>query len=155
MLVISDTSPVTALLQSGQADILPALFGRVLIPPAVEAELLRFHASLPDYVAVQIVQDQRIADSLGKKLDRGEAEAIVLAEESNADYLLMDEKLGRSVAESRGLRVIGLLGVLLMAKKAGRISSVARLMNELESQAGFFVSDAVRQIVLKAAGESD
>jgi predicted nucleic acid-binding protein len=51
MLVVSDTSPVTALLQIGKADLLPALFDRVLIPPAVLNELLRFHASLPDYLA--------------------------------------------------------------------------------------------------------
>jgi predicted nucleic acid-binding protein len=44
MLVVSDTSPVTALLQVGCAGLLPSLFGQVLIPPAVEMELLRFHA---------------------------------------------------------------------------------------------------------------
>jgi uncharacterized protein len=66
---------------------------------------------------------------------------------------LMDEKHGRSIAESRGLKVIGLLGVLLMAKKAGLIPVVAQLLIELESQAGFFVSERVRQLVLTAAGE--
>ena len=90
---------------------------------------------------------------LNRELDRGEAEAIVLAEEASADYLLMDEKHGRSVAESRGLHVIGLLGVLLMAKKAGHVSSMRGLMVDLESQAGFFVSDTVKRIILKAAGE--
>ena len=154
MLVISDTSPITALLQIEQVGLLPTLFDRVLIPPAVKEELLRFHASLPDYVAVRAIQDQRAAEVLSRELDRGEAEAIVLAEESQAEYLLMDEKHGRSVAEARGLRVVGLLGVLLMAKKAGRISSVGQLIAELESRAGFFVSDAVKHIVVKAAGES-
>jgi predicted nucleic acid-binding protein len=66
----------------------------------------------------------------------------------------MDEKRGRATAEARGLNVIGLLGVLLLAKKAGHLASVDRLIAELELRAGFFVSDAVKQIVLKAAGES-
>ena len=125
MLVVSDTSPVTALLQIGQAGLLPMLFDRVLIPTAVKEELLRFHPSLPDYFAVQAIQDRQTARALSRDLDLGEAEAIVLAEESDAEILLMDEKHGRAVAESRGLRVVGLLGVLLMAKKAGHIPSWA------------------------------
>lgn len=153
MLVVSDTSPVTAMLQIGQVHLLPMLFDRVLIPPAIEAELLRFHPSLPGYLAVQAIQDQQAARLLSRDLDLGEAEAIVLAEESHAEYLLMDEKHGRAMAQARGLRVVGLLGVLLMAKKAGHIQSVGRLIAELESRAGFFVSDAVKQIVLTAAGE--
>ena len=99
MLVVSDTSPITSLLQIGQAGILPAIFGRVLVPSAVEYELLRFHPSLPDYLDVQMIQDRQTAEMLCRELDRGEAEAIVLAEESRAEYLLMDERLGRSIAE--------------------------------------------------------
>jgi uncharacterized protein len=153
MLVISDTSPLTSLLQIGKADLLPALFDRVLIPPAVENELLRFHVSLPAYLSVRAVQDRQAAEDLGRELDEGEAEAIVLAEESGADYLLIDEQRGRSLAEARGLKVVGLLGVLLMAKKAGHVPAVGEVIAELESQAGFFVSGAVKQIILAAAGE--
>lgn len=154
MLVVSDTSPVTALLQIGKAGLLPAMFDRVLIPPAVKDELLRFHPTLPEYIGVQTIQDQQTAQLLSLDLDRGEAEAIVLAEESHAEYLLIDEKHGRSIAEARGLSVVGLLGVLLMAKKTGHIPSVGQLITELESRAGFFVSDAVKQIVLAASGEN-
>lgn len=153
MLVVSDTSPLTALLQIKQAGLLSTLFGRVLIPPAVKDELLRFHSSLPDYLAVTAILDRQIVETLSRELDQGEAEAIVLAEESHAEYLLIDEKHGRAVAEARGLRVVGLLGVLLMAKTAGHIPSVGMFISELESQAGFFVSDAVKRIVLTAAGE--
>jgi hypothetical protein len=155
MLVVSDTSPVTALLQIGQGGLLPMLFDRVLIPAAVEAELLRFHPSLPDYLTVRAIQDQQTARTLSRDLDLGEAQAIVLAEEFHAEYLLMDENRGRSIAEARGLKVVGLLGVLLMAKKAGHIPSVGRFIAKLESEAGFFVSDAVKQIVLTAAGEGE
>jgi uncharacterized protein len=153
MLVVSDTSPITSLLQVGQGDLLSTLFGRVLIPPAVKDELLRFHPSLPGYLQVVAIQDKPAAEELSHDLDRGEAEAIVLAEECHAEYLLIDERLGRSIAEARGLRIVGLLGVLLMAKKSGRIPSVKQLISLLESRAGFFVSDSVKQIVLAAAGE--
>jgi len=153
MLVVSDTSPVTALLQIGQAGLLTTLFGHVVIPPTVKHELLRFHASLPENFEIRPIRDRQAVEALRQDLDQGEAEAIVLAEECQADYLLIDEKRARSVAEARGLRVVGLLGVLLIAKDKRHISSVTAILAELESRAGFFVSDTVKQIVLRAAGE--
>jgi uncharacterized protein len=153
MLVVSDTSPLTALLQIDRATLLATVFGRVLAPPAVSAELLRFHDALPEYLEIHPIRDREAAATLGRNLDRGESEAIILAEESHADYLLMDDKPGRLVAESRGLRVIGLLGVLVIAKKAGLIDSVGKTIEELEIRARFFVSDAVKRIILRAAGE--
>jgi len=87
------------------------------------------------------------------ELDLGEAEAIILAGELSADYLLMDETLGRKVAIREGLRVIGLLGVLLEAKDLRFIPSIREVTAELETIAGFRVSDAVKQIIFRAAGE--
>lgn len=153
MIVVSDTSPITSLLQTGHAELLPMLFGEVLIPPAVQAELLRFHATLPDWLSVRAIVDHQQADELGSRLDQGEAEAIVLAEECRADYLLIDEKLGREQAQARGVAAIGLLGVLLLAKRAGHLVSVAELIHELKTVAGFFVSERIKSIVLQAAGE--
>ncbi len=153
MLVVSDTSPITSLLQVGLETLLSSLFGEVLIPPSVNAELLRYHDVLPDCLKVRAVQNRRAVDAISQDLDLGEAEAIVLAEECQAQCVLMDEKRGRSVAESRGLTVIGLLGVLLLAKKAGHVHSVGRIMDDLRLKAGFFVSDSIRTTVLKAAGE--
>ncbi|MEX1028175.1 MAG: hypothetical protein WD049_09250 [Candidatus Paceibacterota bacterium] len=80
MIVVSDTSPVTALLQVGRGSLLPTLFDEVLIPPAVQAELLRFHQVLPDYLQVRAVQNEQAVVGLCQELDRGEAEAIVLAD---------------------------------------------------------------------------
>jgi predicted nucleic acid-binding protein len=115
---------------------------------------LRFHATLPDWLRVRPIVDQRQADDLGDRLDQGEAEAIVLAEECRVDYLLIDEKLGREQAEARGLTAIGLLGVLLLAKRAGHLASVADVIDQLQTVAGFFVSDRVKSMVLQAAGET-
>lgn len=154
MIVVSDTSPLTALLQVGKAELLTELFHEVVIPEAVRDELLRFHQALPDYISVRGIGDQHAAESLSDKLDFGEAQAIILAEEIGADYLLIDEKLGRTIAVSRGIKVVGLLGALLLAKKVGRLDSVGELIKELESRCGFYVSDSVRQIIIDAAGEA-
>ena len=64
MIVVSDTSPVTALLQVDYGSLLPTLFGEVLIPPAVQAELLRYHGTLPGYLQVRAIQNERGAEAL-------------------------------------------------------------------------------------------
>ena len=154
MLIVSDTSAVTSLLQIERCDLLRILFGRVLLAPAVESELLRFHTSLPEFFEIGSIRDLSAVDALANDLDRGEAESIVLAAERHADYLLIDEKRGRAAAKLRGLRIIGLLAVLLIAKREGHISSVGALIADLESHAGFFVSSSVKEAVLAEAGEA-
>jgi predicted nucleic acid-binding protein len=79
MLVVSDTSPISSLLQIGRAELLCDLFGAVCIPPAVNDELVRFHTAIPAYLELRNVTDRVRVDSLLPNLDLGEAEAIVLA----------------------------------------------------------------------------
>jgi len=153
VIVVSDTSPLTALISIGKAEVLRSLFGEVLIPPAVYAELRRFHKSLPEFVRVQSVADAASVEQLRGRLDVGEAEAIVLAQETRADYLLMDEIAGRDVARQHGLRVIGALGVLTEAKKHRLIRSVREVLDQLEAETTFFVAADLKARVLKEAGE--
>ena len=103
MIVVSDTSPLTALLAIGQGDLLTKLFGDVVIPPAVKSELLRTHSVLPAWLRVQALRDNVRAGIYARSVDRGEAEAIALAEELHADHLLIDERKGRRLAQEQGL----------------------------------------------------
>ncbi len=70
-------------------------------------------------------------------LDRGEAEAISLAIELNADWMLLDEREGRKVAKSLGLKVTEILGILLRAKQLGEIESLQPVIDDLINKAGF------------------
>ena len=124
MIVVADTTPLRYLVVIEREHLLPALYGRVLIPPAVADEL-------NDESTPQVVRDwlasrpswleiRQPAHSLGSNvdLDWGEQEAIALAEEVSADLLLVDDWDARQEAERRHLRAVGTLRVL--ADGAGR-----------------------------------
>ncbi len=153
MIVVSDTSPLTALLTVQQIDLLTRIFGEVVIPAAVQTELLRAHAILPDWLKVQPVGNQTKVQTYLLKVDLGEAEAIALAEELQADYLLIDERKGWRLAQARDLRVVGLLGVILIAKRRGLISSARDLLSQLDEKAGIYLSSDLKNTALKTVGE--
>lgn len=86
-------------------------------------------------------------------LGQGEAEAIVLAVEVNADLLLIDEKLGRKEAAKKGLACIGVLGTLIDAKQAGLLPKIEPILNDLVFNAGFHIDKSLYSHVLQLAGE--
>ncbi len=153
MIVVSDTSAITTLLQIGKAGLLEELYQEVLIPEAVRSELLILHSSLPDFIQFFSVKDKNAVARLLKELDHGEAEAIVLAKEKNADILLMDELEGRAIAKREGVNFVGLLGVLVQAKFRGFIPSVNEVLCEIENGTTFFVSQQIKNVALRTAGE--
>jgi len=153
MIVVSDTSPITALITVAAADLLPTLFTEVVIPQAVRDELLRSHASLPAWLRVEAVKDQAQAKQYAQTVDRGEAEAIELAKELHADRLLIDERKGRNLAAREGVPVIGLVGVVLLAKRRRLISSARALLDRLDREAGMYLSDEIVAAALKSVGE--
>lgn len=153
MIVVSDTSPISALLTVGAEGILTELFGRVVVPPAVRDELIRFHKDLPAWLCVESVQDTAESARFARIVDAGEAEAIELAKELHADRLLMDERKGRQLAIQEGLSVIGLLGVVLLARRRGMIPSARALLERIEKDAGAYLAKDLIESALKSVGE--
>lgn len=156
MIVASDTGPLNYLLLIGEVDVLPRLYGRIFIPPAVADELTRPAAPLsvrqwmeqrPDWLNL------RSADStLGPSdLHMGERETIALALTMNAGLVLLDEKKGRVAAQSQGLRVIGTLGVLLQAD-AQHLLSLTQAVEKLR-RTSFQISEALLAAVLLRASQ--
>lgn len=147
MIVVSDTSPVLNLVRIGRFELLASLYRQVLIPTAVYAELTAPNhelsaaidlASTP-WLTVATPKDQNRVLKLCEHLDRGEAEAIILAAEFHADLLLIDERRGRRIATALGLTVTGLLGVLADAKKTGLLERAKPVLDELIQNARFWV----------------
>jgi len=152
MVIISDTSPLTALLLIGRGDLLTSLFERVVIPPAVERELLCAHADLPPWL--EVTAPQRIpASVLEGGLDAGETEAIALALDLHPDTLLMDERLGRRLAQQHGLPVTGLLGLLALAKNSGLICAVVPVIRDLQDKGNCWFGHQLLTEVCAAVGK--
>jgi len=99
------------------------------------------------------VVDLAAAKRLTLMVDEGEAEAIELAKELHADLLLIDERKGRRLAVAEGVSVIGLLGVVVLAKRRGLIPSAHNLLAALKDQAGFYLSGELVDRALASVGE--
>jgi predicted nucleic acid-binding protein len=153
IVVVSDTSAISALLQTGDIDILRKLYGHILIPDAVRQELEREHSWIPDFIASRPVLESSSLQARLQILDIGEAHAITMAEQIHADLLLIDEKKGRAAADSAGLRYIGLVGALIEAKHRGIISNLTEILDRITINAGFRLSAHIRKAVLEAVKE--
>lgn len=161
MIVVTNSSPLLNLAAIGAAPLLPELFGRVAAPNMVREEIdslrLRDHrfrsadiAAAADFSAVG--DSSRVA-LLSLHLDPGEAEAIALALELRADLILLDERRATRAARQLGLKTLGLLGVLLLAKRKGLVKEARPLLDRLEKDAGFWIAKDLRQQVCRAADE--
>jgi len=153
MLVVSDTSPLSNLAIIGRLDLLKEQFDVVRMPGGVAREL----SALPNSAAL-VALDNALRDGwlietalplsapfpeVLAGLDSGEIEAIRLALALKADRILMDEKEGRQRAAALGLRTIGIIGVLMVARQSGRLESLAAEIARLRLEAGFFVDRAL------------
>jgi predicted nucleic acid-binding protein len=158
--VISNTSPLQYLYQLGLLQVLPALVGRILVPPAVLQELAVGQAlgiSLPDLTNLDWVAVRRPASMtvlpLVTDLGPGETEVLALGMESTDAVVLLDDALARRVAVTFGIRHRGTLGVLLDAKRAGLVPTIAPLLDQLQSLR-FWLHPRTRAALLELAGES-
>jgi predicted nucleic acid-binding protein len=127
MIVVSDTSPLNYLVLIEAQDLLPTLYGRVLIPPVVLDELrsprtprrvLDWAWAPPHWLELREPPPHHAPDALHP----GESAAIALARSVHAALLLMDDQEARRLAEAAGLRVTGTLGVLRDAAGEGLIN---------------------------------
>jgi len=160
LLVVSDTSPIRALHHLNLLGVLESLYASILIPPAVERELRTRTRLCPSidianfpFIHLRAPVDQSQVNQLQVDLDAGEAEAIALAKEVGADLLLVDEMRARAFANRLQIQITGALGVLLQAKSRGLIQQVHPLIDQLEIEIDFFVSDELRQEVIRRAAE--
>ena len=161
MIIVSDTTAISNLLKIKRVELLHIMYGEVVVPPAVDLELKALKSKRPDVDLTQtkgwvkIITPTIILQpvNIEPKLDKGEIEAISLAKELHADWLLIDEKAGRIFAKQNGIKTIGLLGVLMEAKKKGHIPLVMPVIDDLVRVGGFWLNDSLYKEIKLLANE--
>ncbi|MDP1573610.1 MAG: DUF3368 domain-containing protein [Coxiellaceae bacterium] len=160
--IIADASPLIAFGSIDKLSILFKLFGKVVIPEVVAAECLA-DKKRPGAVAIgKAIHDEKIqivhastetneTNDVLTTLDDGEAAAIALAHSLNLP-LIIDEKRGRDVAKKLGIKIIGTIGVLLLAKEKKVIKAIKPILLLLKN-GHYFLSDALIKDALKSAKE--
>ncbi|MCG8461108.1 MAG: DUF3368 domain-containing protein [Holophagales bacterium] len=159
-LLVADSSPLVGLARIQQLELLPRLFSRVLAPPAVMNEVTAARSDAPGAAAVRSVSwieiqapDPPLVAPLAILLDRGEAEALALAQMYEGSIVLLDDSRARRIAERLGIRRMGTLGLLRMAKLGGLIPEARTQIRALIDQ-GIYIHQVLIDAVLEDLGEA-
>jgi len=160
VILVVDSSALITLARIGRLPLLQQLASQVVAPHAVYEEVVgqrgrpgEVEVNQASWIFRQRVRDANRVAFLQTELARGESEAIVLAGEINADFVILDDARARQIAQRSGLRVIGLLGLLIRAKELGLIDAIKPLLDDM-IKAGFYIGATVYRDVVEKAGES-
>lgn len=157
MEAVSNSTPLIALSRLQKLELLEHFFGTVSIPLEVHDEVVTRGGTLygarevshAPWIHVVAVENRTAVDALCLNLDRGEAEAIILALERNT-LLIIDDKDGRNAALSLGIPVTGTIGILLLAAHDGMVDFGKEL--DILIASGFRISEREYQKILGLAG---
>ena len=162
---VSNSSTLIHLSMIGCLGLLREFYGEVLVPLAVWEEVVGEgqgragareveEATRLEWLKVVAPTNEDLVRLLKRDLDAGEAEAIALAIEQNVEVLLVDESDARRVADVYKLHKAGVIGLLMRAKREGKIASFRDEMDRLRREAGFWISEDLYQRTVQAMGEA-
>ncbi len=147
-MIVSNTTPISNLVQLGLIELLHELFGTITIPGAVASELNEgreflgdWHKACGDTVRIVAMERDPLTEQLLLNLHPGEAEAIALGVRHKAKILLCDDLEARKVAVYHGLKVTGTLGILVKARLDGLIQAVTPQMDRLRKEVHFWFTE--------------
>jgi predicted nucleic acid-binding protein len=162
--VVSNSSVLIALSRIGQLALLSQRFKEgILIPQAVWQEVVETgkgrqganEVKAADWITVcEVIKNQPLLTLLHTDLDKGESEAIALCVQEQADVILLDERKARRKAVSLDLTVLGTVGILIWAKRAGLIENLRQQLNILQTTGHFRLSRTVYEQALQSVGET-
>jgi predicted nucleic acid-binding protein len=155
--VIADACAIISLIHIGRIDLIEKVFGDFYIANAVWMVLCKYDD--PNFDSVQLqclvekVKDISSKNYLSLIMDFGESESVILYEELQADYLLIDDKKARLIAESIGVNCIGTLGLLIKAKQKGLLTELKPIFEKIVLDGRYFSKKLLNDILVKT-GES-
>ena len=143
--IISNTSCLIVLDNIGMLDVLKELYGKVFITEEVSKE---FGKTVPDWIEVRKVSDNKYLKLMKNFVDLGEASTIALAVETDDIVIILDNLKARKLAQKLNLKITGTIGVLVKARKRNIITSTQEVLNRLRNE-GFRISDEIEKEFLK------
>lgn len=149
-IVIADASTVIGLLRIDSLFLLGNLYQSIEITSIVNNEI---SSELPDWISINDSYNESVFKTLVPSLDKGEASSIALALEYKDVLLIIDEKKGRRQAKEMGIRITGLVGIIIQTKKKGHINSGKEKLDALIEE-GFHLSEKVYSLALSKMGEN-
>lgn len=153
MRIVCDSSAIIALERIKHLWILEKLAEEIFIPPAVNKEIMsKKNFNLPSCFKIKAAENKFYVEEHRQHLHMGEIEAIALAREIKADLIILDDKMARKFAEKEGLRVSGLLALLIKAKEKGIVKQIKPIVDALKVN-GFFVREDVYAEIMKLSDE--
>lgn len=156
--VVVNSTPIIALCKTGHLELLKAMYGEINIPEAVYREVsakndeIKNQLDAASWVHIRTVTNTEDRRMYRAKLHSGEVEVMMLAQELEADVVLLDDNAARKTAEYLGLPVTGTLGVLIKAKQIGTLECIMPVIHSMLAN-GIYLSDALVETVRKIAGE--
>ncbi|HUS75082.1 MAG TPA: DUF3368 domain-containing protein [Methanothrix sp.] len=161
---ISDSSTLIHLAKIRRLTLLREFHKKIFIAPAVWKEVVQEGREWPGsseveqgrqagWIEVVDPVNRPLINLLQKDLHEGESETIALAVQLNADIVFLDESEARRTARVYGLNITGVIGILIRAKREGRIPSLREELDRLRNDAGFWIGDDVYKKALQASGE--
>lgn len=161
MKVVSNSSILIALSSIQRLALLSDNFEKVYIPGAVWDEVVNKgigksgseEIKNASWIETRKITNKDLVIALNEFLDPGEAEAISLAKEIAADIILLDEKDARLIAARYNLKPLGTIGILIRAKKQGKITQLKAEMDKLIGEGNFRISPDIYNRALTEVGE--
>lgn len=158
--VVVNTTPLIALSHVGQLELLKRMYDEIIIPEAVYEELSIKTESVCkkevdnslDWIRVERIKNQMAKDMYKTQLHDGEVEVMILAKETSADVVIIDDANAKKYAKYLKLPVTGTLGVLLRAKQQGHIDRLEPILRQMIEK-GIYISANLVEMCLKQAGE--
>lgn len=160
MIIVSDSTILIGLAKVDRLDLLREAFYEIYVPEEVFKEVTDRGIDKPGaqdirksaWIKVRTVKDRTQVNLLMASIDKGEAEVLALSKEMEAELVLLDEEKARKSAVIAGFNVVGLLGILVLAKKLELLDEIKPLIEEL-GRKKFRISDVIIAEALKQAGE--
>ncbi|MCF8231575.1 MAG: DUF3368 domain-containing protein [Bacteroidales bacterium] len=82
-------------------------------------------------------------------MDYGESEAVVLYKELGADFLLIDDKKARSIAQNLGINCVGTLGLLIKSKEKKLIQKLRPIFLDFLDNKRFYSLNLLNTILIE------